>query len=97
MNRLVDGDGVEATLRRHSAHWHKKCRLKFNKKVFAQQNSAESASGQQSSTGTPTLRSQSAAAHRLPQSTEPICFFCNNPADTTDLHQAATMAIDKNV
>ena len=40
---------------------------------------------------------QSAAAHMLPQSTEPSCFFCNKPDGTADLHQAATMEIDKNV
>lgn len=97
VNRLDDGDGVEATLRRHSAQWHKKCRLKFNKKMFAQQSRAESASGQQSSTGTPTVHTRSADAHRLPQSTEPICFFCNKPAGTAELHHAATMEIDKNV
>ncbi|KAG0717679.1 hypothetical protein GWK47_053917 [Chionoecetes opilio] len=96
VNRLDDGDGVEA-LRTHSAQWHKKCRLKFNKKMFDQQSRAESASGQQSSTGTPTVHTRSAAAHRLPQSTEPICFFCNKPAGTADLHEAAAKEIDKNV
>ena len=50
VNRLDDGDGVEATLKRHSAQWHKKYRLKFNKEIFDQQSRAESASGQQSST-----------------------------------------------
>ncbi|KAG0720472.1 hypothetical protein GWK47_048454 [Chionoecetes opilio] len=97
VNRLNDGDGVEATLRTHSAQWHKKCRLKFNKKMFDHQIRGESASGQQSSTGTPTVHTRSAAAHRLPQSTEPICFFCNKPAGTADLHEAATKEIDKNV
>lgn len=97
VNRLDDGDGVEATLRTHSAQWHKKCRLKFNKKKFDQQSRGESASGQQSSTGTPTVHTRSAAAHRLPQSTEPICFFCNKQAGTADLHEAATKEIDKHV
>ena len=31
VNRLDGGDGIEATLRRHSAQWHKKCRLKYKK------------------------------------------------------------------
>ncbi|KAG0714314.1 hypothetical protein GWK47_014403 [Chionoecetes opilio] len=65
VNRLDDGDGVEATLRTHSAQWHKKCRLKFNKKMFDQQSRAESASEQQSSTGTPTVHTRSAAARQL--------------------------------
>ncbi|KAG0715668.1 hypothetical protein GWK47_011424 [Chionoecetes opilio] len=65
--------------------------------MFDQQSRAESASGQQSSSGTPTVHTRSAAAHRLPQSTEPICFFCNKPAGTADLHEAATKELDKNV
>lgn len=28
--RLDDGDGIEATLMRHSAQWHKACRLRVN-------------------------------------------------------------------
>ena len=64
---------------------------------MAQQSRSETASGQQSSTGIPTLRTRSAAAHRLPQSTEPICLFCNKPVGTADLHQVATMEIDNNV
>ena len=96
VNRLDDGDGVEATLRTQCSV-AKKCCLKFNKKMFDQPSRAESASGQQSRTGTPTVHTRSAAAHRLPQSTEPICFFCNKPAGTADLHEAATKEIDKNV
>ena len=30
VERLDDGDGLEATMRRHHASWHKTCRLKFN-------------------------------------------------------------------
>ncbi|XP_072178978.1 uncharacterized protein [Diadema setosum] len=97
LNRLDDGDGVEATLMRHSAQWHKKCRLKFNKKMFLQQSKAESASKQQSCTSTPTVRTRSAAAQMILQSTEPICFFCSKPAGNAGLHHAATTEIDKNV
>ncbi len=28
--RLNDGDGIETTMRRHTARWHKACRLKVN-------------------------------------------------------------------
>ena len=30
IKQLDDGDGIEATLMRHHAGWHKTCRLKFN-------------------------------------------------------------------
>ena len=30
INRLDDGDGIEATFMRHHACWHKACRVKFS-------------------------------------------------------------------
>ena len=30
IRRLDDGDGIEATIMRHNACWHKACRVKFN-------------------------------------------------------------------
>ena len=34
LERLNDEDGIESTLRRHKAGWHKSCRLKFNKRAY---------------------------------------------------------------
>ena len=41
LNRLNDGDGKESTLKAHRAEWHKKCRLKVNKKAFEEQSQRE--------------------------------------------------------
>ena len=38
INRLGNGDGIEATLMRQQAFWHKACRLKFNQKKLDQMN-----------------------------------------------------------
>ena len=38
INRLDDGDGIEATLIRHQAYWHKACRLNFNQTKLDQLN-----------------------------------------------------------
>lgn len=34
LERLDDGDGIESTLRRHNAGWHKTCRIKFIKRAY---------------------------------------------------------------
>lgn len=47
LERLNDGDGIESTLMSHRAEWHKKCRLKFNKKAFDEQSRKETIVGQQ--------------------------------------------------
>lgn len=44
---------------------------------------------------TSTLHTRSAHTH--PMSTEPTCFFCNEPAGSAALHNASTYSIDVNV
>ena len=50
LERLDDGDGIESTLKAHRAEWHKKRRLKLNKKAFDEQSRGELTTGQQPST-----------------------------------------------
>ncbi len=92
--RLDDGTGIESTLRAHRAEWHKKCRLQFNKKAFDEQSRRELATGQQFECASSM---QTRSAHSHPQSTEPTCFFCNEPAGSAGLHMASTYNIDANM
>lgn len=94
VERLDDGNGVEATLRAHSAQWHKKCHLKVNKKMFAQQSRTESSAERQISTSS-AVHTRSAYKH--PKFAEPTCFFCDQPAGSEGLHEAATQQLDKKV
>ncbi|KAK1876983.1 Lipoprotein-releasing system ATP-binding protein LolD [Dissostichus eleginoides] len=93
LERLDDGNGIEYTLKAHRAEWHKKCRLKFNEKAFNEQSPRELTTGQHQSTYTVHTRS----AHSHPQSTEPTCFICNEPAGSADLHNSSTYNIHTNV
>ena len=93
LDELDDGNGIEYTLKANKAVWHKKWRLKFNKKAFEEQNKRESCTVQQPSY--PSLGTRSAHIH--PPNTEPICFFCNEPAGSAGLHNASTYSIDTNV
>ncbi|KAG0693362.1 hypothetical protein GWK47_027539 [Chionoecetes opilio] len=96
VNRLDDGDGVEATLRTHSAQWHKKCRLKFNKKMFDQQSRTNQL---QDSNLVPVLQpcTHDQSCPQASTVNRAYLFLCNKPAGTADLHEAATKEIDKNV
>ena len=49
LERLDDGDGIESTLKVHRAQWHKKCRLRFNKKAFDEQSRGDLTTRQQHS------------------------------------------------
>ena len=77
----------------HRAEWHKKCPLKFNKKAFDEQSRKETFVGQQQTTSAVHTRS----THSHPQSADPTCLFCNEPAGSTGLHKASTYNIDTNV
>ena len=93
LDQLDDGNGIEATLQAHKAVWHKKCRLKFNKKSYDEQSRRESCTVQQPITS--TLHTRSAHTHLM--NTEPTCFFVNEPAGSAVLHNASTYSIDVNV
>ena len=94
LERLDDGNGVEATLRTHSAGWHKKCCLRFNKKMFDQQRRAETSTKQHTSASQAV---NTRLAHRHPKTREPTCLFCDQPAGSEGLHEAATKQLDKKV
>ena len=94
LERFDDGNGVEATLRTHSAGWHKKCRLRFNKKMFDQQRRAETSTKQHTSASQAV---NTRLAHRHSKTREPTCLFCDQPAGSEGLHEAATKQLDKKV
>lgn len=93
LERLDDGDGIESTLKKHRAEWHKRCRLKFNKKAFDEQSHKDVTIEQEPSTCTVDTR----YAYSHPQHTEPTCFFYNETAGAGVLHNASTYQIDANV
>ena len=90
IDRLDDGDGIEATLMRHQACWHKTCRLKFNqtkldrlsKKVATEENS---------------LPMQTRSSHSKVDLKDDVCLFCDKPAGSEGLHNASTCDIDRRV
>lgn len=91
IERLDDGDGIEATLMRHRAGWHKKCRLKFNQtKLERLQKKSEE------NVGTP-LSVHTRSNQGTVDLTEAKCFLCNEPAGPAGLHNASTYDIDVKV
>lgn len=87
--RLDDGDGIEATLMRHSARWHKACRLKVN------QTKLELSMKPNVKTSPSAITTRS--RHDKVDLTEAACFLCNEPAGSATLHVACTQDIDVKV
>ena len=73
IEQLNDGDGIEATLMRHQAGWHKACRLKFSQlKLDRLQEKSEE--GIDTPSSVHTRSNQNTVELAIDK-----CFFCNEP------------------
>ena len=92
IKQLDDGSGIEATLAKHHAGWHKSCRLKFSQtklKRLKKQQSVEKVSA------SPSVNTRS--CHRPTDLKDDSCFLCNKPGGPDSLHNASTYNIDAKV
>ena len=88
-----DGNGIEATMIKHQACWHKSCRLKFSQTKLdrLKRKVTHEASASPSNEGVQT-RSQHDSID-----CQAICIFCDEPAGYAGLHNACTYDIDMKV
>ena len=77
----------------HSAKWHKTCSLKFNKQALQRVLRKQTKQRSQNA-GTSGVQTRSAFSHTTALD---LCFFCNEPAGTTNLHEASTHKLDMKV
>ncbi len=91
--RLDDGDDIEATLMRHSAQWHKACRLRVNQTKLERLETKSKESDVETCPSAVTTRSRQDRVDL----TEAVCFLCNQPAGSDVLHRACTHDIDVKV
>ncbi|VDI22412.1 Hypothetical predicted protein [Mytilus galloprovincialis] len=100
LNKLNDGSGIQNTLIKSNAKWHKKCRLKFNttelKRAQKRQHRSISDDGQAS------LLQEARKSTRLSLPCkiglkDYVCFFCDSIEEDEMLREAATYGIDNRV
>ena len=101
IERLDEGDGLEITMRRNQACWHKSCRLKVNQtkldhlakrkeeEKIAEEREMET---EQEEEG---MRTRSNVGR--PNCEEEVCFFCEEPGGTAGLHSACTYDLNRKV
>ncbi|KAJ8380702.1 hypothetical protein SKAU_G00014800 [Synaphobranchus kaupii] len=92
LDRLDDGNGIEATLMTNRAQWHKACRVKYSQTILQRRRKSLEKVEQSDA---PKVHTRSAHSHVDPK--DPVCFFCNKPAGSEVLHEVATKQIDFNV
>ena len=90
INRLDEGNGIEATLIAHRAKWHKSCRLKLNQTKLNRLQNKQEAKKPSTSSAVQTRGKQSTRII-----TDCVCFFCDEPAGLFgDLHEVSTKEVD---
>ncbi len=87
------GDGIETTLMRHSAQWHKACRLRVNQTKLERLETKSKEFDVETCPSAVTTRSRQDRVDL----TEAVCFLCNQPAGSDVLHRACTHDIDVKV
>lgn len=93
LDSLDDGSGLQSTLMKNNARWHKSCYLKFNSTELKRAQKRISQDDQIEDTGS----AKKATRTSLPCSIgmkEQVCFFCGKNETGENIHQASTHNID---
>ena len=96
LQRLYEGQGVEATTVAHQAKWHKTCMLQYNNTMLrrAEKRPIASSSAFGSSDDVPGKRTRSFSSEAT--TSDASCFFCGE-SGTETLHGVATYQVDTRV
>ena len=96
LQRLDEGQGVEATMVAHQAKWHKTCMLQYNNTMLqrAEKRLIASSSAFGSTDNVPGKRARTHSSEATTSGTS--CFFCGK-SGTETLHEVATFQVDTRV
>ncbi len=101
IEKLGEGDVLEAALAVNKARWHQSCRLVFNKtKVpWAEKRALKksSSTGDDDTIAGPSKHARGRTSSTEKPAQEALCFFCCKPAGTDGFHKATTFQLDKRV
>lgn len=96
IQRIDEGDGIEAALIKHNAKYHELCRLKFNNtKLQRAQKRHQPRDDNRSDQPSPKFTRQRpiTTAEEQPHCLDE-CFICEKPSSRSELHETMTMKIN---
>ncbi len=99
ISRIDDGDGIEATLQRHTVKFHNTCRLQYSKTRLQRAMKRKSTDTESSAIGA----GKKTCRHQHPRQQNRnkdslLCLFCEKPASPSDpLHEAMTKMVSDRV
>ena len=102
VEKLDEGDGMEATMRNHNASWHKTCRLKFNQTQLdhvarrkEEQDIVEAMEVETTQDEGVNFGVRTRSSVERHDYKKEVCFFCDEPGGTAGLHYACTHDINR--
>ena len=94
IRRLDDGCGIEQSLQKHKAKWHKLCSIKFNTTKLQRAEKRQSTKDDDPLTKPKKFTRVNDPHERARQD---VCFFCDETSSTDKLHNASTFQLDSRV
>lgn len=91
LERLDEGGGIEATLRRYQVKYHYNCRLRFNNTKLLRAKKPQS-DAQCSETDEGQTKRRRTMMHKSLD--DQVCFLCDNISPKSDLRQVMTMHLN---
>ena len=97
ISRINDGDGIETTLKRHRARFHKSCQLEYSKPRLKRATKRKHPDSAESSIEQKLCREQ-VSRNKSRGMGDHLCLFCEKPSGPSDpLHEAMTKVIGERV
>lgn len=95
LNRLDEGNGMEATFKEHMAKWHKSCHTKFNSTKLRRAEKRRIVPVEDSDANCPVPTKKIRLSRSNEPGTQHSCFFCDGTSEP--LREASTFMLDKHV
>lgn len=93
LGRLDEGNGIEATLLKHEAKWHKSCHTKFNvTKLLRAEKRKSTVEDSDLENAIPRKHTRKSGSHDTD-----LCFFCETTSALEPLNEASTFYLDSRV
>ncbi|CAC5400907.1 unnamed protein product [Mytilus coruscus] len=97
LNKLDDGSGLQSTMYKSNAKWHKTCYLKFSSKEIKRKQKRNQEDTYDMSEKTANNRNRTFTCTILPCKIaieEYVCFFCSSNKPDENLHEVTTRNVD---
>lgn len=97
VDQLNDGSGIENTLVRNNASWHKSCKDAINNTKLKRAQKRKQQDEEQGENSSVKTRRSSYGQGKERSETREKCFFCNETSESAGLHKASTFEVDRRV